>query len=190
MKENDAGRYDILRTIYIKKEVSVSCLAYSDRAKTVIVGTNFGVIGFYEMETGKLMGSTSTSSVETSVTSINLVTDLPYIIETNNSGRISVVATPPHQLRFSRVFSVLQPDSESPYDTSKITSSIFRKNKLYVADDKGFVKCYNFSLVLEELAALYNRPDENTRIGMTEINYFWSVRAHNESIKTLDFIAN
>jgi hypothetical protein len=125
------------------------------------------------------MGSTSTSSAEPSVTSINLVPDLPYIIETNNSGRISVVAAPPHQLRFSRVFSVLQPDSESPYDTAKITCSIFRKNKLYVADDRGFIKCYNFSLVLDELASLFNYPENNARISITDINYFWSIKAHN-----------
>jgi WD40 repeat protein len=49
LKENDAGRYDILRVIHIKKDASLSCLAYNDRTDIVIVGTNFGVTGFYEM---------------------------------------------------------------------------------------------------------------------------------------------
>lgn len=148
LKENDAGRYEILRSIHIRKEVAISSLAYSERAKTIIVGTNYGVIGFYEVETGKLMGSTPTSNTETSVTSISVLEDIPYLIETNSSGRISVVATPPHQLRFSRVFSILQPDSESPTDTSKITCALFRRKRLFVGDDKGYLKCYNFSLVL------------------------------------------
>jgi hypothetical protein len=63
LKENDAGRYEILRNIFIRKEVSISYLAYSERAKTIIVGTNYGVIGFYEVETGKLTGSTPTGNI-------------------------------------------------------------------------------------------------------------------------------
>lgn len=135
------------------------------------------------------MGSTPIANVETSVTSISVLEEMPYLIETNSSGRISIVATPPHQLRFNRVFSILQPDSESPNDTAKITCSLFCRGRLFVGDDKGYLKCYDFSTVLAELAALYLKPEEGGRVNLTDINYFWSVKAHSESIRSIDYLS-
>ena len=58
-----------------------------------------------------------------------------------------------------------------------------------MGDDKGYLKCYNLSLVLEELVTLYNHPEENSRISITDINYYWSVKAHSESIRSVDFLS-
>lgn len=154
-----------------------------------MVGTNFGVIGFYEIETCKLSGSTHSSNSDTSVTSICHIEHLPFIIETNSSGRVSVVAIPPHQLRFHRVFSFIQPDSENPMEPTKITTALLLKNKLFVADDKGFLKCYNLNLLFEELANIQRKNQEEVpKLNISSINYFWAVRAHSESIRDLSHV--
>lgn len=49
--------YEIIRTIYIIKEASVTCLEYCSLTKLIIVGSNVGTLAFYDIETGKTAGT-------------------------------------------------------------------------------------------------------------------------------------
>ena len=56
--------YEIIRTIYIIREVSVTCLDYCPETKLILVGSNVGTMGFYDIETGKLAGTCLNRSYE------------------------------------------------------------------------------------------------------------------------------
>ena len=55
-KENN-DNYEIIRYIYFKKDIRVTCLKYDTNLKLMMIGTNVGRIGFYEVETGKNTGN-------------------------------------------------------------------------------------------------------------------------------------
>ena len=44
--------------------MSVTCLQYCEKTKLIIIGSNVGTLGFYDIETGKLAGTCLNGSYE------------------------------------------------------------------------------------------------------------------------------
>jgi WD40 repeat protein len=57
VKENDQSGYELLRTLNIRKDTNITSMVFCDTNHYIIVGTAIGAIGFYESETGKLVGT-------------------------------------------------------------------------------------------------------------------------------------
>ena len=76
----------------------MTCLDYCSETKLIIVGSNVGTLGFYDIETGKLAGTCLNRSYE-EFTSISK-TKKSMIIASSSSGKISVIAMPRSPNRF------------------------------------------------------------------------------------------
>lgn len=59
-RDNEFGENELIRTLELK-DVMMTSLNFSSKGKAIIVGTNNGITGFYESDTGKLNGSFSES---------------------------------------------------------------------------------------------------------------------------------
>lgn len=97
IRETPEG-YELARSLNIRKDTSISCMSYCPVSKYIIVGTSMGVIGFYELDTGKLVGSVSDQNLD-EVTSVSRM-DSDAVITTSSIGCISVVTMPPRMSKF------------------------------------------------------------------------------------------
>ena len=52
-KDNEFGENELIRTLEIQKDIMISCLGFHEQMKCIIVGTNNGVLQFFESDTGK-----------------------------------------------------------------------------------------------------------------------------------------
>ena len=50
--DNDFGENELIRTLELK-DVIITSLNYHEANKFILVGTNTGITGFYEVDTGK-----------------------------------------------------------------------------------------------------------------------------------------
>jgi hypothetical protein len=90
--------FEIIRTICIKKDVSIGCLKYIEEIKSIVVGTGIGSIVFYDIETGKNVGNVASKPYE-DITAI-CKTEQPIILATTAMGSIIVIGLPPLPTRF------------------------------------------------------------------------------------------
>lgn len=56
--DNDFGENELIRTLELK-DVVITSLNYEPNYKLIVVGTNNGITGLYESDTGKLNGTYS-----------------------------------------------------------------------------------------------------------------------------------
>jgi|JI6StandDraft_1071083.scaffolds.fasta_scaffold04121_7 hypothetical protein len=105
-----------------------------------------GVIGFYESDTGKLVGTLTDQSLDEITSVCRMDTDV--LIATNSIGIISVLTMPPRITKFEKLLSVAHIDPEKPgstYQLGILTSAYSASlHRLFVSDDKQFLTCYNF----------------------------------------------
>lgn len=57
-RDNEFGENELIRTLELR-DVLITSLSFISQGKAIIVGTNNGITGFYESDTGKLNGSFS-----------------------------------------------------------------------------------------------------------------------------------
>ena len=96
--------FEIIRTIYIKKDICISCLKYIEEIKSIVVGTSVGSIVFYDIETGKNAGSVTTKPYE-DITAI-CKTEQSIILATTSLGSIIVIGLPPLPTRFEKIITI------------------------------------------------------------------------------------
>jgi WD40 repeat protein len=112
VKESDQSGYELLRSLNIRKDTHITSMIYCDSSRYIIIGTAMGVIGFYESDTGKLVGTLSDQFLD-EITSVNRM-DIDVLVATNSLGNISVLTMPPRINKFEKLVTVPHIDPEKP----------------------------------------------------------------------------
>ena len=68
-----------------------SVLNYHPKCQVIIGGTNNGLVGFWDLNTGKLNGQFKEKK-DDEITSISLIEKAYYILVCNSAGLVSLVA--------------------------------------------------------------------------------------------------
>ena len=141
-KDNEFGENELIRTLEIQKDIMISCLGFHDQMKCIIVGTNNGVLQFFESDTGKKGPSYSEPVHQTvEITNIILIPDIKeFVITTDSLGRINFIALPPLNLaKDNKIFMITNtnPDMEKTEAGIQITSAIYceANQQLFISDD-------------------------------------------------------
>ena len=112
-----------MRTIYIRKDASITCLEYCENTKLIMVGTNVGTLAFYEIETGKTAG-TCLNKPHEEFTCI-CKTNEPMIIATTSTGKVNFIGIPPFPNRFEKLLSFYHHDCEKSHSTLGVRSCVY-----------------------------------------------------------------
>lgn len=89
---------------------------------------------------------------------------LPYLISTSSLGKIRFIAKPPLMYQFTRVLELDNKDPEHSVDNLSIVDAILCNStyNFYVIDEKGFLKCFNFSNIVEKLKNSYEEYENSS----------------------------
>jgi WD40 repeat protein len=200
VKESDQSGYELLRTLSIRKDTNITSMIFCDSNRYIIIGTAMGAIGFYESDTGKLISTLSDQSLD-EITSVNRM-DVDMLVVTNSLGSISVLTMPPRVTKFEKLLSVSHIDPEKPGSTCQlgIVTSTYSDSlrKLFVADDKMFLTCYNFDSLHSNIFEAINAEQNNKMIGGRrnaqymnfKLDIVWRSRTHTEQLKFLEYICS
>ena len=79
----------------------------------ILVGTNNGITGFYESDTGKLNGTFSEPISHEEINNLNLIPRARYFLMTTcSSGKINFIALAPLLYKYTKVFTFTNIDPE------------------------------------------------------------------------------
>lgn len=113
-RDNEFDENELIRTLELK-DVLITSLNFHSVGKAIIVGTNNGITGFYESDTGKLNGSCSEILNYEEISGITLITNIKlFIITTTSLGNINFLAMPPLLYKYNKVFSFPNLDPTIP----------------------------------------------------------------------------
>lgn len=204
--DGDINDSENLRNIIIN-EAQISALVYEATNKMLIIGTQNGIVGFYEAETGKFIGQCSVqqdSSQNEEISGVVCLTSLPYIIAATSAGRMIVVARPPSPFKYAQVFTFVNHDVDKPNLLPFIHSIIWchKTRRLFIDDEKSMIKAYNLSPLIEILEKDYNmkRASENStnkydknsltppQVPNIQLEPIWVTKAHNEAVMGLEYV--
>ena len=121
------------------------------------------------------------------------------IIASSSSGKISVIAMPPLPNRFEKIFSFFHEDTEKPGTYLGVRSISYSNTlkRLYLIDDKMYMFCYclkDIGECNERGKAIHEKVIEIRRSMVAkifeeaQIKVLWKVKAHNEVVKSLEYI--
>ena len=151
-KEMMDDRYERIKQFNVSKDVLICTLLYNHFDNNLAIGTNVGVVGFFDIESGKSVASTTSLDPYTEILGIHLVSlaTVNVIVEVTKVGTISVIRLPP---KLERLYSCRVKDCEKPAENQKIQCSAFdaKTKKLFVGDEKGFVVCYGLQIVFDQI---------------------------------------
>ena len=188
---------EIIRTIHLP-EVVVSFLEYEPKNKFIISGTHNGLLAFWEIETGKLNGTYHEEKDE-EITSICIIDNSNYIILSNAIGQISIVGLPPFLFKYTNIhcFSNIDPDTKSLVGV--VSMSLCNKtSRIFILDDKGFLKCFDLVEVFNLLRTQKNKVIRDSVITTSflsppkfhdsDFKLVFAVKTHNEQVKSLEYL--
>jgi WD40 repeat protein len=132
--------------------------------------------------------------------------DVDILVATNSSGSISVLTMPPRMIKFEKLLSVPHIDPEKPGSAYQlgIVTSVYSSSlhKLFVADDKMFLTCYNFDSLHSNTYGTVNFEQTSNKITNgrrhaqkidKNINFklevVWRIKTHTEPLKSLEYIS-
>jgi WD40 repeat protein len=99
--------FEVIRTIYINKEVEVTCMKFCPENRIIMLSTNSSNLSFFDIETGKNIGNYWDNGEEfTSITRISK----EVIVATAISGWITLLGIPPCPYRFDKITSYRHSD--------------------------------------------------------------------------------
>jgi len=203
--DNDLGELEILRVLELK-EVIITALQFEPLTQFVVVGTNNGIAGFYESDTGKLHGTVVEQVQYEEISAVCILPEMPFIILTSSLGRVSFVALPPFLFKFTKVFSFANSDTKLPAQGAGITAATYAASifKLFLADERGGIKCYDIRTIVERLATTLSKAagvglKDKTKVSVKyceppqfadfgEVQPEWAIKAHSDVIKHLELI--
>jgi hypothetical protein len=102
--DNDFGENQILRTLDVTGNTSITSLNFDSLSKLIIIGTNTGITGFYESDTGKQSGTFQESSGFEEISYTCVMNCVPYIITISTLGKINFIALPPLLYKMTKVY--------------------------------------------------------------------------------------
>lgn len=161
-----------------------------------------GVIGFYESDTGKLVGTLTDQSLDEITSVCRMDTDV--LIATNSIGNISIFTMPPRISKFEKLLTVAHIDPEKPgsnYQLGILTSAYSASlRRLFISDDKMFLTCYNFDSLHSNIFGTGMEHSNSKALGGRrhaakldkysnfKLEMMWCVRTHTEPVKFMEYV--
>ena len=181
---------------YNPRVTNIISLLYEKEIGKLFIGGSNGVINLYEIATGKgneeFSDLTKDAGPEAEVTAIAFFTGYNSLCYSNSAGKLKFVAIPPLQIKHE----ILYIHTNTP-PNSTLPSSIFHicfcneTKRIFTADEKFFIKCYDITKVLAHIEEVAKQPDKakrNFKITKDMIEVIWEKKAHDDSIKSLEYI--
>lgn len=136
----------------VSKEITIATIIYNRFDNNLVIGTNVGVIGIFDIESGKSIASTSSVDQFAEIVGLHLVelSFLNVLVEVTRLGTVAILLLPP---RLGRVYNCRLKDQENGNETQRINQSCIDPTtlNLFVGDEKGFVVAYGLKVVCDQI---------------------------------------
>lgn len=178
------------------KDANITSMVYEKGLGKLIIGCSNGVISLFETATGKgnedFSDKDLTAGPESEITAIAFFKDVNSLVFSNAVGRLKIAALPPLQVKHEILytFSNFVPDS-STLASVHFMAYCSEAHKVYCVDEKFFLRCYDVKRVIEHLREVAGQSDKAKRVfKITDamIKQVWVVKAHEETVKSLEYI--
>lgn len=195
--DKELGESKLMTQLNIK-DCNITSMIYEKGLGKLIIGCSTGVITLFETATGKgneeFSDKDPSNGPESEVTSIAFFKDVNSLIFSNAVGKLKIVALPPLQVKHEIIytFTNLVPK------TSTVSSVYFmvycgESHKLFCADEKFYLKCYDIRKVIDHIKEVASQTDKAKRafkITSNMIVELWCKKPHDETIRSLEYIPN
>jgi hypothetical protein len=116
-----------------------------------MVGTSSGNLAFFDIETGKHVGSFTQDPPE-EITSVTRTTR-EIVALTSSAGTLTIIGLPPCPYRFQQMLSSRHLDPEKQGAPLGLRLSCYNPQLklLYLVDDKMYLSCYDLNSLFDEL---------------------------------------
>ena len=200
--DKELGESKNITDIYLRKfnlkEGNIASLIYINEHNVgkLLIGSNIGVIAFYETATGKaneeFFDTDPASGPEAEITCLAFFTGYDTFIYANTVGKMKIVIMPPSQIKHEILLRLTNtaPGSKVPSVVNNMAYCAERK-RLFYTDDKFFMKCVDMTAVLQHIEEGRKVADKAKRVfSLTAdmIKPVWTKRVHEEAIRSLEYI--
>ena len=192
---------DLLRTLEIGN-FHISSITFNHDLGKIIVGGNNGTIGIFEAATGKgneEFQDQSVQGTDEEVACIEFIKGHSCMIYANNMGMIKVMGLPPLVVKHSKLCqfqntSKVIEEGKEKLKPMGVVEILFceEHGKLYVADEKYMVKCYDILPLLgickNKLANTQDKSRKDPVIPEGWLSLVWQKHVHEDVIKSMSYI--
>ena len=135
---------ELPRVINVKKDITISKMVYSPKTNHLMIGMNNGHVGFFDIDSTKLMGS---FVAEDEVVGLHLTDKVLIVVSVR--GKVVFTLLPPSPQKFEEAFSFCHQEEEG-VDRKRldiVTSEYSQlRRTLFVVDEKSNISAYKYHL--------------------------------------------
>ncbi|KAL4502119.1 hypothetical protein ABPG72_000354 [Tetrahymena utriculariae] len=207
----DDDKDSLLRSIKLLDHY-ITCIDIYIEYNSIVLGFYTGQVGFFDMNSGKFLGQYSDGLSHHQVTDVMSLPDMPFVVSSSQNGQIQFISGPPLFYKFQVVESFQNIDQELFKNDSELEDVGVSKIKyckenqqLFVADFKGYLKCYEISKIIQNLNENIEQHKLNTKLkedkhtlyksmreyfqfnAQTEPTVVWNTKATSEQITFLEY---
>ena len=176
----------------------MTSIRYCSEHRLLLVASNSGSLAFFDIETGKNVGSYLSDPVE-ELTSISLAAKEMVVCGSAN-GTIALIGIPPFPYRFERVLSLRHLDCEKGEGALGVRLTAYNPttHRLYLIDDKMYLTCYDLHPLMSAIEALDLTKEKieferkrliKEEIANKQVRMLWQTKAHVETVRVLELVA-
>lgn len=179
------------------KDGNITSMVYEKELGKILIGKSNGVITLYETSTGKnneeFSDKDPNSGPESEITTIAFFNGLNSLVFTNSAAKIKIAALPPLQIKHEILYRTTNYSVDGVTQAS-VGHMIYcgEKKRLFLADEKFNLKCLDISKVISHIESVAKMNDKAKRvfnINDSMIKIVFNYRAHDETIRSLEYIA-
>lgn len=191
-EDNDLDESDCLRTFQANNG-NITAMSFDFSKGRVVLGSNIGALSIHEATTGK--GNDEFAECDEEITCIVFLNGYSSLIYANSVGQLKVLAVSPLVLKNIKLCQFTNKDEETRKGIS-ITKMEYCKNthRLFFADEHHNLKCFSLDKLISELAYKNKESSEKTivnqKIKTGWIKKLWEVKAHDDLIRSLEYISS
>ncbi|KAL4467910.1 hypothetical protein ABPG74_013245 [Tetrahymena malaccensis] len=180
----DDDKDSLLRSIKLIDHY-ITCIDIYIEYNSIVLGFYTGQVGFFDMNSGKFLGQYSDKLSHHQVTDVMSLPDIPFVVSSSQNGQIQFISGPPLFYKFQVVESFQNIDQELYNKDSELEDvgvsriKYCKENQqLFVADFKGYLKCYDISKIIQNLNENIEQLKLNTKQKEDKHTYYKSMREY------------
>ncbi|EAR86929.1 WD domain, G-beta repeat protein (macronuclear) [Tetrahymena thermophila SB210] len=180
----DDDKDSLLRSIKLLDHY-ITCIDIYIEYNSIVLGFYTGQVGFFDMNSGKFLGQYSDKLSNHQVTDIMSLPDMPFVVSSCQNGQIQFISGPPLFYKFQVVESFQNIDQELFNKDSELEDVGVSKIKyckenqqLFVADFKGYLKCYDISKIISNLSENIEQLKLNSKLKEDKHTFYKSMREY------------
>lgn len=193
-EDRELGESELIRTFEISK-ANITSMIFEQSLSKLIVGCNNGTVGLYEPITGKgneeFVDKENDPNMKCEVTSLAFIDGYDMILFANSLGKIKLLGLPPLVVKNRILYTMnnyaMNSTVLSPVIAVKYCPEIQR---IFVADEKFYLRSYDVRKLFEHLdtVKLQDKAKRVFNIGEEHFKLLWIIKAHDDSIRSLEYI--